>query len=116
MATMASDTMRAVEDLLRKSTKTKRGKMQIRRLHVDKLMSSNARARDIGKPRADIIWGCVAEMISTGLHVNKDMTLTTSHLELLRARGRVAREGAPKGEAHRVELRGHYNSTLFTFG
>ena len=45
-------------------------------------------------------------MMSTGLHVNKDMTLTTSHLELLRARGRVAREGAPKGEAHRVELRG----------
>ena len=73
---------------------------------MDKLLSSNARARDIGKPRADIIWGCVAEMISTGLHVNKDMTLTTSHLELLRARGMVAREGAPKGEAHRVELRG----------
>jgi hypothetical protein len=40
------------------------------------------------------------------------MTLTTSHLELLRARGRVAREGAPKGEAHRVELRGAVETWL----
>ena len=112
MATMPSDAMRAVEDLLRKTSKTKKGKMKIRRMHVDKLLGSNARASDIGKPRADIIWGCVAEKISTGLHVNKEMTLTTSHLELLRARGRVAREGAPKGETHRVELRGTVETRL----
>ena len=98
--------MRAVEDLLRKATKTKTGKMKIRRIHVDKLLGSNARARDIGKPRADIVWGCVAEMITMKLHINKDMALTTSHLELLRAKGKVAREGAPQGEAHKVELRG----------
>jgi hypothetical protein len=84
--------------------------MQIRWLHVDKLLGSNARVRDIGKPRADIIWGCVAEMISTGLHVNK--AITTSHLELLRARGRVAKEAAPKGDAHRVELRGAVETWL----
>ena len=106
MAAMPSDAMRAVEDLLRKATKTKTGKMKIRRIHVDKLLGSNARTRDIGKPRADIVWGCVAEMITMKLHINKDMTLTTSHLELLRAKGIVAREGAPQGEAHRVELRG----------
>ena len=82
------------------------GRMQIRRLHVNTLLGSNARVSDIGKPRTDIIWGCVAEMITMGLHVNKDMVLTTSHLELLRARGKVAQEGAPEGEAHRVELQG----------
>ena len=53
MATMASDTMRAVEDLLRKATKTKRGKMQIRRLHVDKLLGSNARVRNIDHTAQD---------------------------------------------------------------
>jgi hypothetical protein len=98
--------MNAVEALLRKAMKKPRGKMQIKRRHVDKLLSSNSQSRAIGKPRADIIWGCVAELISSRQHVNGDMTLTTSHLELLRARGIAALQDGAKGKSHRVELRG----------
>ena len=106
MSKMAEEVMNAVEALLRKAMKKPRGKMQIKRRHVDKLLSSNSQSRAIGKPRADIIWGCVAELISSRQHVNGDMTLTTSHLELLRARGIAALQDGAKGKSHRVELRG----------
>ena len=106
MSKMAEEVMNAVEALLRKASKKPKGKMQIRRRHVDKLLSSNAQSRAIGKPRADIIWGCVAELISSRRHTNGDMTLTTSHLELLRARGLAALQDGAKGKSHRVELRG----------
>ena len=80
--------------------------MQIKRRYVDKLLRSNSQSRVIGKPRADIIWGCVAELISSRQHINGDMTLTTSHLELLRARGIAALQDGATGKSHRVEPRG----------
>jgi hypothetical protein len=106
MSKMAEEVMNAVEALLRKASKKPKGKMQIRRRHVDKMLSSNAQSREIGKPRADIIWGCVAELIWGRRDTNGDMTLATSHLELLRARGLAALQDGAKGKSHRVELRG----------
>ena len=106
MAGMSGEVMAAVEALLRKASKRPTGRMQIRRRHVDKLLGSNARSREIGKPRADIVWGCVAELISSGQHTNADMTLKTSHLELLRARGIAAQREEARGRSHRIELRG----------
>ena len=98
--------MAAVEALLRKASKRPKGRMQIKRRHVDKLLGSNARSQEIGKPRADIVWGCVAELISSGQHTNADMVLKASHLELLRARGIAAQREEARGRSHRIELRG----------
>ena len=53
MSKMAEEVMNAVEALLRKASKKPKGKMQIRRRHVDKLLSSNSQSRAIGKPRAE---------------------------------------------------------------
>ena len=114
MSKMTEQVMEVIEKLLRKATKQPRGKMQIRRRHVDKILGSNSQSRRIGKPRADIVWGCVAELISSRRHTNKDMTLTTGHLELLRARGIAAQslgvEG--NGRSHRIELRGSVTTWL----
>ena len=114
MSKMTEEVMKVVEELLRKATKTKRGKMQIRKMHVNKLLCSNSQSSKIGKPRADIVWGCVAELISSRRHVNKDMTLTTCHLELLRARGHAAQISGPEaqGKSHRLELRGSITTWL----
>jgi ribosomal protein L16/L10AE len=60
---------REVEDMLRKVTKTPSGRMKIRRLHVDKVLRTNKSARRIGKPRADIVWACVAHLVTKGGHV-----------------------------------------------
>ena len=98
--------MSAVETLLHKASKKPKGKMQIKKRHVDKLPGSNSQSRAIGKPRANIIWGCVAELISSRQHNNGDMSLTTNHLELRRARGIAALEDGAKGKSHRVGLRG----------
>ena len=103
---MAEEVMNAVETLLRKASKVPRGKMQIKRRYVHKLLGSNSQSRMIGKPRADIICGCVVELISSRQHINGDMALATSHLEPLRARGIAALQDGAKGKSHRVELRG----------
>ena len=75
-----------------KATKQAKGKMQIRRRHVDRILGSNSQSLRIGKPRADIV----------------------GHLELLRARGIAAQslgvEG--NGRSHRVELRGSVTTWL----
>ena len=73
---------------------------------------SNSQSRAIGKPRADTIRGGVAELISSRRHTNKDMTLTMSHLELLRARGIAALEDGSKEKSHRVELSGSITTWL----
>ena len=106
--------MMTVEGLLRKVTKQAKGKMMIRRRHVDKILGSNSQSLRIGKPRADIVWGCVAELISSRRHINKDMNLTTGHLELLRARGIAAQSVGVEGNgrAHRVELVGSVSAWL----
>ena len=54
---MMERVMMTVEGLLRKVMKQARGKMMIRRRHVDKILGSNSQSLVIGKPRADIVWG-----------------------------------------------------------
>ena len=114
MFKMMERVMMTVEGLLRKMTKQAKGKMMIRRRHVDKILGSNSQSLRIGKPRADIVWGCVAELISSRRHINKDMNLTTGHLELLRARGIAAQSVGVEGNgrAHRVELVGSVSAWL----
>ena len=51
---------------MRKASKQAKGKMQMRIMrHVDKLLGLSSQSRAIGKLRADIIWGCVVELISS---------------------------------------------------
>lgn len=101
-----SAAMSAVVLLLRKITKTPKATMRLRNLHVSKAISSNAAKAAIGKPRADIVWGCVATLIAKREHVNVDMHLRQSDIELLKVKGEAALLLRPMGQAHRVEMRG----------
>ena len=101
-----SAAMSAVVLLLRKITKTPKATMRLRNLHVSKAISSNAAKAAIGKPRADIVWGCVATLIAKREHVNVDMHLRQSDIELLKVKGEAALRLRPMGQAHRVEMRG----------
>lgn len=107
MSSMEVETrVAAVEAQLRKKTGREKGKMDLRREHVLAVVHSNADAKTIGKPRGDIVWMAVAELIATKKHVNKDMHLRPEHMELLRAKGLTAMGLRPQGSAHKVELKG----------
>ena len=99
--------------MLRKVTKTPSGKMRIRRLHVNKVLRTNKSARRIGKPRADIVWACVAHLVTKGGHVNKDMSnLGKMEAEMLIMRGRAAMGYVSPGSAHRLEMVGSVRAWL----
>lgn len=102
-----------VERILRVVTKTAKGTMRIRRLHVNKVLRSNKSARIIGKPRADIVWACVAYLVTTGGHVNKDMSnLGKMESAMLQLKGRSAMGLASPGSAHRLEMVGSVKAWL----
>ena len=88
-----------------KKTGKEKGKMDLRREHVLAVVHSNADAKTIGKPRGDIVWMAVAELVATKKHVNKNMHLRPEHMELLRATGPAAMGLRPQGSAHKVELK-----------
>ena len=94
----------AVEAQLRRKTGKAKGKMDLKREHVLAVIHSNADAQTIGKPRRDIVWMATMELIATRRHVNKNMTLTAEHTELVRAKVLAALGLRPEGTAHKVEL------------
>ncbi len=94
----------AVEAQLRRKTGKAKGKMDLKREHVLAVIHSNADAQTIGKPRGDIVWMAVMELIVTRRHVNADMFFKAEHTELLRAKGLAAMGQKPEGTAHKVEL------------
>ena len=94
----------AVEAQLRRKTGKTKGKMGLKREHVLAVIHSNADAQTIGKPRGDIVWMAVMELVATRRHVNADMFFKAEHTELLRARGLAAMGQRPEGTAHKVEL------------
>ena len=63
----------AVEAQLRRKTGKTKGKMGLKREHVLAVIHSNADAQTIGKPRGDIVWMAVMELVATRRHVNADI-------------------------------------------
>ena len=98
--------MNAVEALLRKASKKPRGKMQIKRRHVDKLLSSNSSvSRDRqteGRHHLGMRSGAHLEPSAHKRGHDSD----DEPLGALRARGIAALQDGAKGKSHRVELRG----------
>ena len=68
------------------------------------VIHSNTDAQTIGKPRGDIVWMAVMELVATRRHVNANMFFKAEHTELLRAKGLAAMGQIPEGTAHKVEL------------
>ena len=98
--------MREVEAQLRTVTSTPRGKMAIRRAHVNRILHSQKAKRVLGKQRADVVWGCVAQLLASGAHANKDMHLSEENMAMLRAKGEAALGTGPRGVADKLEMTG----------
>ena len=93
-------TMKVVEQMLRETTKTKKGPMRIKNCHVTKLIHSNKSCKLIGRKRSAVIWGCVAQLTETGGHKNKDMSITEEQSAMLVANKRAELGEIPRGRAH----------------
>ena len=100
------ETVKMVERMLREVTGVKRGPMWIKNCHVSRLIHSNKCNKAIGRRRAAVIWGCVAQLIGTGGHKNRNMSITGSQSTMLVTNARAELGEAPKGEAHRLEMKG----------
>ena len=98
--------MREVEAQLRTVTSTPRGEMAIRRAHVNRILHSQKAKRALGKQRADVVWGCVAQLLASGAHANKDMHLSEENMAMLRAKGEAALGTGPRGVADKLEMTG----------
>lgn len=87
---------KAIEEVMRGITHVKKGLMRLQRRHVNKAISTNKKAREIGKGRADKVWAWVAEATKSGRHLLKDTSQWTNawlgdeEITLLIARGEAA--------------------------
>ena len=105
---------RAIEKCMRKATHSKKGRMEIQKWQVRKVINSNASKRKIGAQRADKVWGWVAKVASTGEHKLKDKTtwtqqwLSAEELLVLEGRATAAWAGGEdaKARAYRTEMSG----------
>jgi len=104
--------MEAVEAQLRRAANKERGTLEIRKRHVDKVLHSQSARKVLGRQRADVVWGCVAEMVTTRGHTNKDMHLSDENLAMLKAKARVALKISPAAEAHVLEMTGAVRTWL----
>lgn len=104
----------AIEKVMRAVTHTKGGRMSIQKWHVRKAANSNASRKEIGKRRADKIWGWVARKTDHGEHKLKDKTqwtqewLGTGERLILEAREDAAWEGGERANTRvsRAEVKG----------
>ena len=97
---------KVIEQMLRDTTKTKKGPMWIKNCHVTRVIHSNKSSKLIGKKRAAVIWGCVAQLIESGGHKNKDMAITEEQSAMLVTNSRAELGEIPRGRAHRTEMKG----------
>lgn len=101
-----------IEQMLRAATKTKKGPMWIKNCHVSKLIHSNKNNKLIGRRRAAVIWGCVAQLIESGAHKNRDMSITKEQSAMLVTSARAELGEVPRGQSHKAEMRGTVKAWL----
>ena len=98
--------MREVESQLRTATNTPKGKMAIRKVHVSKVLHSQKAKKILGRKRADVVWCCVAMLLDSGAHENKDMHLSEENRAMLRAKGEAALGTGPQALSDKLEMTG----------
>jgi hypothetical protein len=111
---------KAIETLFRRVTHVTKGQMRIQRIHVSKVIATNAERALIGGNRADKVWSWLAHKVQDGEHKLKNRQAWTQQwlgegeLLLLRARGLVAWEGTPAQvtAVHRREVTGAVRTWL----
>ena len=98
--------VKEVESQLRIAANTPEGEMAIRKVHVNKVLHSQKAKKTLGRKRADVVWCCVARLLDSGAHINKDMHLSEENKAMLRAKGEAALGTGPQALADKLEMTG----------
>jgi hypothetical protein len=109
-----------IEELFRLATHTAKGQMSIQRIHVNKVIATNAGRSQIGGNRADKVWAWLAQGLRDGQHRLKSRETWTQQWisegeqTILIARGKMAWGGDPAhaADVQRLEMVGAIRAWL----